>query len=93
MTNNHSDIEPVKTELQRIFVYYCSFADKESYSLLKIQNYRRFITDLQLANHSALAKQLDLVFYSHAHSTALNLLNFTTALYQIASLAFSDLPK
>lgn len=42
------NLSDFKTQLQRIFVYYCSFADKESFSSLKIQNYRRFILDLQL---------------------------------------------
>jgi hypothetical protein len=88
-----NELDDFKTQIQRIFVYYCSFADKESYSLLKIQNYRRFILDMQLSQNSTLISQLDLVFYSHSQSTNLTLQGFSTVLGQIASLVFVDIEK
>lgn len=93
MSNEQNELQQYRTQIHRIFVFYCSFADKESYSQLKIQNYRRFILDLHLKEHSNLAPQLDLIFYSHSHSTALQLHTFTNALQHIAALAFPDIPK
>ena len=66
------EMEAYKTQLERIFIYYCSFADKENLTFLKIQNYRRLLLDLQIPTTPQQKSQVDLIFYSHAQTTALS---------------------
>jgi hypothetical protein len=77
-----------QTQLERIFVYYCSFADKDNHSHLKIQNYRRLLGDLHLNNHHTLISQFDLIFCSRVHPNGMELGTFIKSLKSIAALAF-----
>jgi len=48
MQNTKADIEPYHHQLRRLFVYYCSYADKDNLSTLKGHNFRKYVNDLHL---------------------------------------------
>lgn len=50
MKKHHFDpyYDLVRSQLHTIFVYYCSFGDRDNYHTLKVQNYRRMLSDTQL---------------------------------------------
>ena len=74
-------LQPYKYQLQKVFIYYCSYADKHNYSLLKIQNFSRLLTDLQLINTQTLISHCDLIFYAKAnHAGHINFKTFTEIL-------------
>jgi hypothetical protein len=94
MNKNKSDIlQAYHTQIQRLFIYYCAFSDKEDNALLKIQNYQRLLSDLQFPNYQYLVPQLDVIFYSQARSKSLDLSRFTATLRPIAELFFPNLQK
>lgn len=90
MESLQPELEPFRTQLQRIFVYYCSFGDKDNHSLLKIQNYQRLLSDLQLLTDPTLISQYDVIFYSKSAASALNFRHFADALTPISELAFGE---
>ena len=87
------EMEAYQTQLERIFSYYCSFADKENLSTLKIQNYRRLLLDLQISTPLHLKSQLDLIFYSHAQPTALSFETFLPTLIEVSCFVFQGEEK
>jgi hypothetical protein len=87
------EMEAYQTQLERIFIYYCSFADKENLSTLKIQNYRRLLLDLQVPTPTHLKSQIDLIFYSHAQHTALSFETFLSTLIEVSSFVFQGEDK
>ncbi len=69
-------------------MFYCSFADKDNYALLKIQNYQRLIADLQLGDYQHLIPQFDVIFYRHAQTSSLDIFKFIKVLQDISALVF-----
>lgn len=59
--------ELLKHQLRTVFVYYCSFGDRDNYTLLKIQNYRRMLIDAQLIENPLDYPQLDIIYAAHRH--------------------------
>lgn len=51
-----------KWHLQTIFLYYASFGDRNNYSLLKQQNYRRFLIDSETVTNESEFPYFDILF-------------------------------
>ena len=60
--------EDVKWQLQIIFIYYTSYADRNNFRLLKQQNYRRFLIDSESVKHESALVYFDLAFQKINHS-------------------------
>ena len=60
--------EEIKWHLQIIFIYYTSYADRNNFSLLKQQNYRRFLIDSDTIKHKSSLVHYDLAFQKISHS-------------------------
>ena len=85
----HTDIlAEHQTQIERIFVYYCSFADKENHTLLKMLNYKRLLNDLQLNITPELTSQLDIIVCSHASTSGLSLGIFVEVIGDVSQLLF-----
>ena len=56
--------------------------------MLKLQNYKRWLGDMQLNLSTGLTSQLDLVVCSNASSSGLTLEVFTSILGEIAKVLF-----
>jgi hypothetical protein len=93
MESQRAELQSFHCQLQRLFVYYCSFGDKDSYALLKIQNYQRLLSDMQLVTDPSLPPRLDLLFYSHSNQqSSLSFRQFTGLLPHICPLVLVDVP-
>jgi len=91
MESSRAELHSYRYQLQRVFVYYCSFGDKDNYALLKIQNYQRLFSDMQIINDPSLVPQFDVLFYSHSNQqSSLTFKQFTDVLPHICSLIFMD---
>lgn len=85
--------QPYRHQLERVFIYYSSFGDKDNFSILKIQNYSRLLTDMQLVNNPSIISQYDVIFYAKTNSGQLNFSNFLLILEPVSNLAFANLPS
>lgn len=75
-------------------MYYSSFGDKENCTLLKLQNYRRILTDLQLfppdKTPSNLPSRCDLIFYAKATPAGVVLPAFSSLLAAVAEILITE---
>lgn len=75
-------------------MYYSSFGDKDNCTLLKLQNYRRLLTDLQLLTPdktpSNLPSKCDLIFYAKATPAGVVLPAFLGLLTSVAGLIIAE---
>ena len=60
--------ENIKWELQIIFIYYTSYADRNNFRMLKQQNYRRFLIDSETVKHESSLVHFDIAFQKLSHS-------------------------
>lgn len=60
--------DQIKWDLQLIFVYYSSFADRNNYKLLKQQNYRRLLIDCECVQQEGNFAHFDIAFQKLSHS-------------------------
>jgi hypothetical protein len=84
----------MKDELQRIFMYYCSFGNRMNMDLMSSSKFKMFARDVKLQRHSIKQQETDLVFVSVVsgapvldHRAAKQKLTFTNFIAALKALS------
>ena len=73
----------LKWHLHVVFLYYASYADRNNYKLLKMQNYRRFLIDSETVTDQSSFPPFDIAFRK-IHTTSINQQQFQELIPNIA---------
>lgn len=91
MSESLHSYNETKQELFYVFTYYCSFADRQNYCLMKVQNFKRMLTDAQIIAN-ANVHSIDLLYtkYKKKGNSAIDFEGFIQGLPYIAKISHGE---